>query len=49
MTEIERTYKARLVLSATNSLEASRIVEKIIAVLEKEHIHIFVSEIEELI
>jgi len=44
-----RTYRARLVLSASNSLEASRIVEKIIAIAAKEGIHIFVDEIEELI
>jgi hypothetical protein len=49
LAEIQRTYKARVVLSASNSLEANRIVEKIITVLAKEGIHIFVDEIEELI
>jgi hypothetical protein len=49
LAEIQRTYKARVVLSAPNSLEANRIVEKIITVLGKEGIHIFVDEIEELI
>jgi len=44
-----RTYRARLVLSAANSLDASRTVEKIIAIAEKEGIHVFVDDIEELI
>lgn len=44
-----RTYKARLVLSASNSLEASRTVERIVAIVAKEGIQIFVDDVEELI
>jgi hypothetical protein len=49
MVEFERTYKARVVLSARNSLEASQLIEKIVSMAEKEGFHILVDDITELI
>jgi hypothetical protein len=49
LSEMERTYKARLVMSAKNSFEAAQFVEKLVNLANKEGLHILVDDIEELI
>ena len=49
LSDLLRTYKARVVLSAKNSYEAGQLIERVVSLAKREGLNILIDDIEELI